>query len=124
MENNNIGEKIRTLRKNHNETQRFLATALEIERSTLTKIETGERGANIELIAKLAKHYNVSCDYLMDIKKINTTEKEKEIYDIQNKTGLTKEAVEFLKKHKNNSSFQRKLEEYITFLDFIEGGKK
>ena len=50
-----------------------------------------------------------------------TSEKE-EMLNIQNETGLSEKNIKLLKKHKNNSKFQQKLEDFILFLDFIEGG--
>lgn len=59
-----FGEYIRRLRENKRLPIRKVAAALDIDPSTLSKIERGERSANKVMILKLSKIYKVSEDSL------------------------------------------------------------
>jgi transcriptional regulator with XRE-family HTH domain len=54
-----FGEYIRSLREDRNLPLRKVAAALDIDTSTLSKIEKNERNANEEIIQKLASVFNV-----------------------------------------------------------------
>ncbi len=56
---NSFGEYIRSLREDRNLPLRKVAAALDIDTSTLSKIEKNERNANEEIIQKLASVFNV-----------------------------------------------------------------
>ncbi len=61
-----IGAHIRALRKQNNETQAALAEALNIsQQSDISKLECGS-GVNLDKVIKIAKHYNVPYEYLID----------------------------------------------------------
>lgn len=122
IKKNGIGEKIKTLRKIHKETQVDLAKAVGLKKSSISMYEKETRIPNTRTLAKIAEHYKVNTDYLLGVKVMFTSEKE-EIINIQNETGLSENNIKLLKKHKNNSKFQQKLEDFILFLDFIEGDK-
>ncbi len=53
-----FGEHIRKLRDEHKLPIRKVASALDIDPSTLSKIERGERTANKEMLPQLAKLFN------------------------------------------------------------------
>ncbi len=55
-----FGEKIRTLREENEMPLRKLAALLDLDQSTLSKIERNERSANTTLINKIAKIFNVN----------------------------------------------------------------
>lgn len=62
MSNNNIqtfGEKVRYLREMENMPLRKLSALLDIDQSTLSKIERGERNPNVELINKLSSIFRI-----------------------------------------------------------------
>jgi len=66
-----IGDKIRELREEAKMPLRKLAAMLDLDQSTLSKIERGERQANKEQIAKIATIFNIDkktllIDYLSD----------------------------------------------------------
>ena len=121
IKTNGIGEKIKTLRKINRETQVDLAKAVGLKKSTVSMYEKELRTPTTKTLAKIAEHYKVNTDYLLGVKVMFTSEKE-EMLNIQNETGLSEKNIKLLKKHKNNSKFQQKLEDFILFLDFIEGG--
>ena len=53
------GKRIQKLRKEHGDTQEQLAEKLNITPNHLGKIETGKRGASIELLACIKAKYSV-----------------------------------------------------------------
>ncbi|WP_077614977.1 helix-turn-helix domain-containing protein [Caenibacillus caldisaponilyticus] len=63
-----LGERIRHLRERKNLSQRRLADALMISNVQLSRYESGSRTPDPELIARIAKYFNVSSDYLLGIK--------------------------------------------------------
>lgn len=54
-----FGEKVRKLRDNANMPLRKLSALLDIDQSTLSKIERGERKPNLDIINKLSFIFNV-----------------------------------------------------------------
>lgn len=62
-----IGKKIRELRKQKGLTQTQLADELNVEFSNVSKWELGKNDPSKELIAKMAKLFNVSIEYLLGI---------------------------------------------------------
>lgn len=64
-----IGKVIKELREERNSTQQQLASALNVDKSTIAKYETGDRLPNIEMSVKLALFFNVTTDYLFGIEK-------------------------------------------------------
>lgn len=57
--------KLKKLRKNHGFTQKEVANALHIDRTTYSYYEHGKILPNIYTVARLSELYNVSCDYLI-----------------------------------------------------------
>lgn len=56
---------IRQLRKRRGFTQEDLARKLHIDRSYLSRIESGEKGCAVDLLLQLSDLLNVSIDYLV-----------------------------------------------------------
>ncbi len=67
-----FGERLLRLREERNETQEQLANAVDITRQSLSRYETNERTPNIELIYNIAKHYNVSAEYLLGLSDVQS----------------------------------------------------
>jgi transcriptional regulator with XRE-family HTH domain len=61
----NIGERITQLRKAKNWSQDELAKAIEASRVMIGKYERGDNMPSIEVIARLAKTFGVSVDFLI-----------------------------------------------------------
>ena len=60
-----IAERLRTLRREKNLSKRELVAMLPINYSTYANYESGFREPNSEVLQMLARHFNVSIDYLM-----------------------------------------------------------
>jgi len=57
-------QRIKDLREDKDLSQRKLAELLYMHRTTYTRYETGEREIPFNVAIMLAKHYNVSLDYI------------------------------------------------------------
>lgn len=62
----NFSDKLKELRLKNNETQQELASKLNISFQSISKWEKGLNLPSIDLMKELAKHYDVSLDYLLD----------------------------------------------------------
>ena len=60
--------RLRELRESHNETQMELGKALNISPSTIGMYEQGRRYPSLDILQKIADHYSVSIDYLLERK--------------------------------------------------------
>ncbi len=60
--------RIRDLREDADLTQKEIAEILHLHKTTYVRYETGEREIPLNIAVLLAKHYNVSLDYLAGIK--------------------------------------------------------
>ena len=56
---------IQQLRIQHGYTQDELAKALNIDRSYLSRIESGKKGCSVDLLIQLSELLNVSVDYIL-----------------------------------------------------------
>lgn len=67
MENINmlIGKRVKTIRKENNETQQELAEAIHLEQSSISNIEAGKTTITIENLFAIAEHYKISVDYIL-----------------------------------------------------------
>lgn len=73
----NIGNKIKELRVKNKITQEELAKALQVSTQAVSKWENGG-SPDLELVPSIASYFNVTTDYLFDLKQ-------SEIIDIENK---------------------------------------
>ena len=92
-----IGKNVSTLRKKDKNTQTGLARFLNIDRSTMSKIESGARSMTISQLLNLCEKFNISIFYLLGITNcrqsnaeyINEAKsKEKDEYEIMLNTTL------------------------------------
>lgn len=83
------------LRQNKGLKRQELANDLGISRAGLEYYEKGSRKPNIDILLKLADYYGVTCDYLLGLTDIPTTDKVEFICEA---TGLDKEDVRCLMK--------------------------
>lgn len=77
-----FSERLRLLRKEHNELQKDLADLLEVSQSQITEMERGHKGTSLERLVILCEHYNVSADYLLGLteeRRALTMEEETEV---------------------------------------------
>lgn len=61
----NIGSKISNLRKAHNWSQGELAKRLEASREIIGKYERNENLPSVEMVAKMAKVFDITVDFLI-----------------------------------------------------------
>lgn len=62
-----VGKRLKELRKDQNLTQQDVADILKIDRSNYSKYELGKLELNLTMLATLAKHFNVSADYILGL---------------------------------------------------------
>lgn len=62
-----FAQRVREVRKLHNETQKQLGDAIGTKANNVSEIESGKKTTTSEKIAKLCRHYNVSADYLLGL---------------------------------------------------------
>lgn len=82
MKTYNIKEtasRIRDLRKIHRYTQEQAAELLDIDRRSLSNIETGAKGCSLDLFIRISNVYNVSLDYLLLGKRLENTMLKKDL---------------------------------------------
>ena len=65
MDNVEIGQRIREIRKEQNKTREELAEKAEISTKFLYEIENGKKGISAESVLKIAKALSISTDYLL-----------------------------------------------------------
>ena len=59
------GKRIQQLRIRRNYSQQQLAKELNIDRSHLSHIESGERGSSLDLLVQFSEFFHVSPDYIV-----------------------------------------------------------
>ena len=69
-----IGQRIRSLRKETGLSQEELANKLNINTDHLGRLETGKRGMSIDLLTEISKYFAVPTDYILFGEKQNTDE--------------------------------------------------
>ncbi len=74
-------ERLKEIRKDKDYTQQDIANLLKIKQVQYSRYETGIRTIPIEKLAKLAKFYNVSIDYLIGLTDIRTPYPPSKIYE-------------------------------------------
>lgn len=57
--------RIRDLREDHDYTQQYVASKLNIQQNTYSQYETGKRQLPIEMLIQLADLYQTSTDYIL-----------------------------------------------------------
>lgn len=59
------GSRIQQLRSQHGYTQEEFAKVLNIDRSNLSRIESGKRGCSLDVLIQLSDLFGVTLDYLV-----------------------------------------------------------
>ena len=62
-----VYQRMKDLREDHDLSQEDIAKVLQTTQEQVSKYETGRQMMGIDKYIKLAKHYNVSLDYLMGL---------------------------------------------------------
>ena len=95
-----VSKRIIELRESKGETQQELADAINITRQSLSRYELATRTINIDVLGKLAQHFNVTTDYLMGLSDVKSTEQDMKI--ACEVTGLSEKAMQFFCSFVNN----------------------
>lgn len=106
MDNRKIGLRIKGLRSEAGLTQEALAKVLEIDRTTLSKIERGETAPTLSVLINLKNFFAISFDWLITgsvPREHNATTEVKELL-------IEMEKIPFLKHHILSSFFEFKLQ--------------
>ena len=69
-------KRLKELRLAHGETQRDLANAIEVGRTTISEYESGKIVSKQEWLLRIANHFNVSVDYLTGVSDNPATRKQ------------------------------------------------
>ena len=69
-------KRLKELRLAHGETQRDLANAIEVGRTTISEYESGKIVPKQEGLLRIANHFNVSVDYLTGVSNERATRKQ------------------------------------------------
>ncbi len=78
-----IGQRIRVLRKEKRLSQLELANRLDINMDHLSRIENGNKGMSLDLLTEFSKYFSVSTDYILFGNKQNAEEIKESISIIQ-----------------------------------------
>lgn len=94
----NIGERITQLRKQLNLSQDELAKKAEVSRTIIGNYERNANTPSIEVLAKLAKVFNVTVDFLIGEGELSSFDKDvlKRLEDIEKLDSDTKQHLFFL----------------------------
>lgn len=66
-----IGKKLKDARKDNNYTQIQVAEITKINRTSISKIESGDQEPNIEQLRKLIELYGLNANWLLEVGKYN-----------------------------------------------------
>ena len=91
---NEIGKRVEVLRKRKGLSQQVLATSLNVSREVVAKWENGTRDLKTEHTISLAKHFNVTTDYLLGLTTVET--QDTEIRATCEHIGLSEDAIAVL----------------------------
>ena len=69
-------KRLKELRLSHGETQKDLANAIEVGRTTVSEYESGKIVPKQEGLLRIANHFNVSVDYLTGVSNERATRKQ------------------------------------------------
>lgn len=97
--NETFADRLTKLRENTGKKRQEVADELEISRASLEYYEKGKRKPDIEVLAKVAKYYGVSTDYLLGLSNAQTVDKD--IQFICDYTGLSEKSVDVLHFYKS-----------------------
>lgn len=62
-----FAQRIREVRKLHNETQKTLGDCIGMKANNVSEMESGIKATSSEKIVKICRHYHVSADYLLGL---------------------------------------------------------
>lgn len=98
-----IGRNINTLLAVNRKKQKDLAEYLGVTDNTISYYVSGSRKPNLEQLIKIARFFNTSVDYLLDLTFTSTTDKD--LRYICDYTGLSENAVKELRADREMSAY-------------------
>ncbi len=72
-----IGQRLKDVREKHQQTQQDIADLLGTTQNYISRYESGKHDIPAYRLAILCRHWNVSADYLLELKDIETQLMEK-----------------------------------------------
>lgn len=109
----NVGTRIRKLRKEHRHTLKDLEKNIDFNYSNLSKIERGMRSPTYDLLEKLSKEYRVPVTYFF------TGEEEGERHSLSTNE---REWLSFMRECKQKGYTLETLRKITAFMDDVRGG--
>lgn len=111
-----LSDNLRKLRNSLNLTQEQVSADLKMNRATYAHYETGRREPDIETLKLIAKYYNVTSDYLLDIDDTESSASSKKTFE----TNIEKQNIVHNKLSKEIDNLspesQEELKKYIELL--------
>ncbi len=107
--------RIKQLREEKRLTQEKLSSLVGMDRTTISKLESGERDCTLDHLQRLSKFFDVSFDYILgtsDERKHKVT-----MTEISN-DGITKVQMEFLKRVEDLNV--KDMEQVFDYIDFLK----
>lgn len=72
MKKTHVGERIKQLREERGMTQQMLADKIGMSKSTIAKYENNQLHPSLDVIVKIAEHFDASLDYITGRSKIRS----------------------------------------------------
>jgi len=107
--------KLKQLREERRLTQEKLSNAVGIDRTTISKVESGERELTLDHLQRLSKYFEVSYDYLLG--KSQERKNKYTVTEVSN-SGITKVQMEFLKRIEDLNV--KDMEQVFDYIDFLK----
>ncbi|PFW04155.1 XRE family transcriptional regulator [Bacillus thuringiensis] len=101
-----FGQRLKALRLEKGMTQQQLADFLDIEKSNISRFESGKQSPSSDNRVKMAKLFNVSVDYMLGLSEHKSLDKEKS-------EKISKEAANLMEKINKLPPEKRKLIENL-----------
>ncbi len=98
-----IGTRIRGLREDNDMLQEVLAKILEVDRTTLSRIENNRQDIQINQLIKLCKYFSVDPNYVLSFKN----NKDSENHDLGKDSAELKEKLERIINHTVEAHFKK-----------------
>lgn len=86
-----LNEKLRKIRNELGLTQEDVAKKIGVTRSAYTQYETGKRSPDLETLKLIARTFNVSIDFLLDVSSVETAQTTNTKLTPENKKDIAKQ---------------------------------
>lgn len=117
VNNQELGKRIYQLRKAAGHTQDDLAALLKQKRQVISYYENGTRTPSVSQLMTIAKEYNTTIDYLLDL--TDTQTKDEDLRFVCEYTGLNEQTINFFAANKSNCNDPYFLDEMFEFFELF-----